>query len=518
MNLVSGRSSSGRFAVLGFALALLAMLVFSGRAQAAETIYWDNYGGDPDNIAFADITGAGGGTLNLGAATLDEPEGMAYDTVTNRLFVGSGAGPNGEILAVKLDGSGASTFTAPGALVDSPEGIAIDPVRRKVYWVNSEGSGSIGWANLDGSAGGLLNTAGATIDEPYRGIAVDTVGGKVYWSNGGSSPEVISYANADGSGGGGNLDLSGAPAPEDITGLAVDPAGGRIYWLDNEEEKIGYASLAPGGNGGQVNLAGAVFESPYGLAFDPSLNRFYWGNYNGNTEVRTDAIGFVNLGGGGGGITPATAPVDGPQDPLIIKSPTGTGAPTITRNPKAPAELTCSTGSWGADYAGSNVYQAPRSFTYQWSSNGSAIAGATAATLAATPAGQYACTVTATNHVGSATQSSAVTPVKASKVKLSTKKKAKADPGDLVTFQVKIVNQGDVSSKGARICVKLPKAAKDDLRKPKCKKLRPLSGAAKRTTKFRVKVKPGADEGTDKLTFQVKGTPGKAAKSRIVVR
>jgi hypothetical protein len=66
--------------------------------------------------------------------------------------------------------------------------------------------------------------------------------------------------------------------------------------------------------------------------------------------------------------------------------------------------------------------------------------------------------------------------------------------------------------------VKLPKAAKDDLRKPKCKKLTPVGGLAKRTAKFRIKVKGGADEGTDKLTFQVKGTPGKAAKSKIIVR
>ena len=35
---------------------------------------------------------------------------------------------------------------------------------------------------------------------------------------------------------------------------------------------------------------------------------------------------------------------------------------------------------------------------------------------------------------------------------------------------------------------------------------------------IKVKVKPGADEGTDKLTFQVKGAAGKAAKSKILVR
>lgn len=513
MNFVSGRSSSGRLAVLGFALALLAMLAFGGRAQAAETIYWDNY--DAENVAFADITGSGGGLLNLGGATLDEPEGMAYDTVTNRLFVASSG--NDQIVYVNLDGSGGGVFSVAGAPVEVPEGIVVNPVNRTLYWANAKsGSNSIGWARLDGSAGGTLNTAGTTVESPYK-LTVDPVGGRVYWVNTENSPFSIGYANADGSGGGGLLNLSGATPPTSMRGIVANPVDGRLYWLNGTAERISYVSLA-GGNGADLDLTGDFYDGPYGLALDPSISRLYWANYSNGTD-RLNAIGFASTNGSGlGGISPGTAPVDGPQDPVIIKSPTGTGAPTITRNPSVRNELTCSTGSWGADYAGSFVYQAPRSFTYQWSSNGAAIAGATAATLTATTAGQYACTVTATNQVGSATQSSAATPVKASKVKLSTKKKAKADPGDVVTFQVKIVNQGDVSSKGARICVKLPNAAKDDLRKPKCKKLRPLTGAAKRTTKFRVKVKPGADEGTDKLTFQVKGTPGKAAKSKIIVR
>jgi uncharacterized membrane protein len=111
-----------------------------------------------------------------------------------------------------------------------------------------------------------------------------------------------------------------------------------------------------------------------------------------------------------------------------------------------------------------------------------------------------------------------VVNAKASKVKLSTKKKAKADAGDLVTFKVKAVNQGDIRSKKAKICVKLPKAAKADLKAPKCKKLAKLNGRAKKTVTIKVKVKPGADAGTDKLTFQVKGTAGKTAKSKVIVR
>lgn len=39
-----------------------------------------------------------------------------------------------------------------------------------------------------------------------------------------------------------------------------------------------------------------------------------------------------------------------------------------------------------------------------------------------------------------------------------------------------------------------------------------------KTFTIKIKVKGGADLGTDKLTFKVKGAPGKAAKSKIIVK
>lgn len=519
MTLVSERRDRGRFAATGSALitlALVALLAFAGRAQATETIFWDNYEfpGETDSVSFADITGSGGGSLNLGGGKLEGPEGMAYDTVTNRLFVANETGPKGEILAINLDGSGAAPFTAPGAPIEEPEGVAVDPVSRTIYWENTEGAGSIAWARLDGSIGGTLNLSGATLNGPCCRVAIDPVGGRLYWVNTGPTPSVISYANLDNSGGG-DLSLTGSTVVPGGEGLSVDSAAGRLYFL-GATNAIGFANLN-GSGGGDVNTTGGVINGPWGMALDPTLGRIYVGNYS-NAEERTNAIGVVNLAGGGGGISPVTAPVNGPQDPVIIKSPSGAGAPAITRDAKNRAALSCSAGSWGADFPGSFVYQAPRSFAYQWALNGTPIGGATAAAFTATKPGQYNCTVTAANQTGSAAQTSAATKVKAAKIKLTTKKKAKADPGDLVTFKVKAVNQGDIKSKNAKVCVKLPKAAKDDLKKPKCKKLGKVKGKGKDSATLRIKVKPGADEGVDKLTFQVKGAPGKAAKSKIIVR
>jgi DNA-binding beta-propeller fold protein YncE len=133
------------------ALALVAVFAFAARAQAAEKLYWDNYGSG--TVGSANIDGSGGSLLNLGSEELEQPEGMAYDTVTNRLFVPTEDAGNGHIVAINLDGSGASSFTAPGAPIDGPEGITLDPASRTIYWENTGTEESIAWAKLDGSAG-----------------------------------------------------------------------------------------------------------------------------------------------------------------------------------------------------------------------------------------------------------------------------------------------------------------------------------------------------------------------------
>jgi len=511
MNFVSARGDR-RLLASGFAfLALVALLAFAARAQAVETLYWDNYGGSPDNVSFAGIDGSGGGTLNTGALVVNNPEGLAYDTVTNRLFTTSGTGPERQILAINLDGSGASSFTAPGAPIEAPEGVAIDPVSRTIYWINTGGEGSIAWANLDGSIGGVLSTAGATVDNPCCRPAVDPAGGRIYWTNfpsGGNG--VVSYANLNNTGGG-DLNLTGTTVEPGGEGIVVDDAAGRLYYLGGNA--IGFANL--NGSGGDVSVGTGVINGPWGLAFDPTSSTIYWGNES-NGEERTNAFGFVNLAGVGGGISIATAPIANPQDPVILKSPTGTGAPVVTRSAKARSQLTCSTGGWAADYPGGFVYQAPRTFAYQWTRNGSAIAGATGSTFSAKSAGSYGCGVTATNQTGSAAQTSAPVKVKAAKLKLSTKKKAGAAPGQAVSFRVKATNQGDIQAKKAKVCAKLPKSAKGELKAPKCKSLGKLKGRGKKSVTLKIGVLPSAG-GTYKVTFQVKGAPGKAAKSRIVV-
>ncbi|HVQ58332.1 MAG TPA: hypothetical protein VMS60_05430 [Solirubrobacterales bacterium] len=389
-------------------------------------LYWNNFA--EKSVAFADIAGGGGGPLNLAGVAITNPEGLAYDSATGRLLVANesgGPGGDGQIVAVNVDGSGAAVFSAPGAPVSFPSGIAVDPIARIAYWTNG-GVDSIAWARLDGSAGGTLNNTG-----------------------------------------GDDLNIDGATPSEGIRAFSVDPAAGRIYWIGSERSGISYATLN-GSGGDDLDIDRALFTDPFGFAFDPDAGRFYWGNA---ASGRTGAFGFANLGGGGGGINIATAPVDEAQDPVILKSPTGTAAPLVTRSAKSRTALTCSQGSWAPDFAGSYVYRAPSKFAYQWMRDGQPLAGATASTLNATDPGAYTCTVSASNEAGAATQSSAAVPINPAQLKLTLK----------------------------------------------CKKLGPIPGGAGITGTLRLKVGAVAS-GTYTVTLTVKGAPAKAARAKIVVK
>ena len=264
-------------------------------------------------------------------------------------------------------------------------------------------------------------------------------------------------------------------------------------------------------------LTGATFDGPWGLSLDPTIGRLYWGNYS-QDEDRVGAIGFVGVSGaGGGGINIATAPLNGAQDPVILKAPTGTGAPAVTKAPKERSQLTCSQGSWATDFAGSFVYQAPRTLTYQWSRNGAAISAATASTFNAKSGGSYTCQVTAANQAGTASQTSAAVNVKAAKVKLTAKKKARVGPGGLAAFKVKAANAGDLKSNNAKVCAKVPKKARKAVKAPKCKALGKVKAGGKHSATLKFKIAEGASPGTYKVTFVVRGSPGNSTKAKIVV-
>jgi len=503
--LLEPSGSRHRLAFLAGAVALVsfALLSIVGRAEASETIYWDNYGATPATIGFANIDGTGGGVLSNANLQLpgteveiSSPEGLAYDPANGRIYVANSSDDN--ILWVNTDGSGAGVLDTGAAVVEDPEGIAVDPKTQTVYWSNAETKGSIGYAAAGGGSGGMLNTAGASVDDPYK-IALDTVNGRVYWI---SHLGIVSYANLNNTGG---ADVP-VPPTETVTswsGINVDPATNRLYVLGTNTSGVeGILVLSTLGLGGsQIALEEPTFEDPYGLAFDPVNGRFYWANY-GAKEERALAFGTTTAAGGATAIGVATAPLDSPQDPVIVKSPSGAGAPQVTQNVAA---LSCSQGTWSQDYPGSYVYAAPLSYAYQWLSNGQAISGATGSTYTATAGGSYACQVTGKNLSGSASQtSSAVTVTPAALTATLESKKPHAKAGKPVVVKLLLANGGQIGSTPVSVCATLTKQAKKGLVAPKCAPVAALGNGGSATATLRVKTKKSA-KGTYKFTTQVKG-------------
>jgi DNA-binding beta-propeller fold protein YncE len=162
----------------------------------------------------------------------------------------------------------------------------------RIYWANFGSPERISFANVDGSGGVDLNTAGALVKIPF-GLALDPAGGRAYWSNE-TSPGGISFANLDGSGAAGNLN-TGSATVKGTSGAAIDPVARRIYWSNIGEGNISWANL-DGSGGGNLFTGTAGINGPYGLEVDPVGRKVYWTNSGGG-----GGISWANLDGSGGG-------------------------------------------------------------------------------------------------------------------------------------------------------------------------------------------------------------------------
>lgn len=367
-------------------------------ASAAGIIYWGNW--KSSTIGYASLDGSGGGQLETAGASVNEPLGVALDPATGLIYWQNSSG---SIDYADLGGNGGGQLdgTTPVAL---PEGLAIDPDAGLLYW-SSAFENKILYASLNGGGGGVLDTGSAPVEFP-SGVMVDPATGRIYWTN--LDSNTIGYANLDGSGGGA-LDTDGAPIanPE---GLAADPETGRIYWA-NSSDTIGYANLDDTGEGGELDTTGAPLASPYGIAVDPAAGRVYWTNETGN------AIGYANADGtaGGGQLETTGATLDVPTLPAILQPPVGEVAPSVqSSGSQIGATLSCSQGAWAPNLPEAFDYRAPQSIAYAWTLNGAPIAGASASSIIASAAGSYNCQVTATNHAGASSQTSAALAIAAS--------------------------------------------------------------------------------------------------------
>jgi hypothetical protein len=119
--------------------------------------------------------------------------------------------------------------------------------------------------------------------------------------------------------------------------------------------------------------------------------------------------------------------------------------PTSSGGVKPGSTLTCTPGTWAPDLIESFLYRGPQSTGTQWLKDGQPVAAATATMLKATTVGDYACQSTATNHAGSASQTSPVLGVfKLGKVKLNAKK-------GTAKLSVEVPGAGTVTLSGKKV-------------------------------------------------------------------
>jgi hypothetical protein len=181
----------------------------------------------------------------------------------------------------------------------------------RVYWANDgfTSPNRISYANLDGSGGGTLNTAGAPSGAP-RGVAIDVAASRVYWTipaDGLAGNGQIAFASLDDSGGGGAVATTGALLQRP-NAAAVYPAGGTIYWANEYGDTISFARLDNSG-GGNLAISGATVNVPLAPMVDPTAGRIYWANAGS-----VNLISYANLdGSGGGNLNTAGATVDNPH-------------------------------------------------------------------------------------------------------------------------------------------------------------------------------------------------------------
>jgi DNA-binding beta-propeller fold protein YncE len=405
----------------------------------ADSVYWTSFAGNA--IRGAPLAGGGNvDTLYDLAQGAAGPRGVAIDSAAGRIYWAN-QGDN-RIRGAPLAGGMVDSLYGPGQVVGLPGGVAIDPAAGQIYWTN-ESDNTIRGAGLAGGG-----TANSLYDGPARGVngpgalAIDPPAGRIYWTN----FEDNTIRGAPLAGGGTASPLYGAAdGVSHPIGVAIDSAAGRIYWANFLENTIRGAPLAGGGPVATLYGAADGVSGPIGVAIDPPAaipitleprpstfsgwlgtaggrvrnwllgwlgrspaGRIYWANGGDNT-IRGASLaggGSVDTLYGGSGLG-----VNLPRFLALLRAPLGTGAPAISGGGQLGQPLSCSRGAWAADLAGSFLYRAPQSFTYQWILGGSDISGATLAAYTPTAPGSYTCRVTATNRAGSTAQTSAAVTV-----------------------------------------------------------------------------------------------------------
>lgn len=206
----------------------------------------------------------------LNGPSMNDSYGMAIDTLNSKLYI-SDYGAD-MIYQSDLDGSNFITFRSG---VDSPNAMAIDYEENRIYWDTSNGiqSGDLS------STTQVEDFVTGQANDP-DGLSIDPVNRVLYWVN---------Y-----NGGVWKKNLDGSGESEIIPGVeggSIIVANGRIYYdeyIGTNDIRLKSADL----NGGDVaTLATGITRVVYGLAYEASEDKIYWGDRNTGTIMRANPDG-----------------------------------------------------------------------------------------------------------------------------------------------------------------------------------------------------------------------------------
>ena len=385
-------------------LAVLVGLLLPASASAADSIYWSRED-FPESIRVGNLDGTGD------PSTLFEdggaPCGVALDSAAGKIYWANFGG--GQIQVANLDGSGPVTPLITGQ--DNPCGVTVDPAAGRIYWaefceVPGQTCGTIRGADL-ADVSGTAETL-VTGEAGPSGVTLDTAAGKIYWTNqspAGTPPGSVRGADLANPQGTATTVVGNQSNP---IGVAV--ASGKIYWTNLQSGEVRAANLA-NPEGTATTLFNVTPGGPSGPAIDPTTSppKIYWASWQSGLGIRSGNLDPI------GGPSPLFSGESNSLFTAVLKKPVNTARPNISGGAKVGKELACQNGTWAPDLLGAFLYRAPASFgTYQWQRNGSNIATATDQTFTPTVAGDYTCTLTATNQAGSTpSQTSSVKKVKA---------------------------------------------------------------------------------------------------------
>jgi hypothetical protein len=403
-------------AVARISLALLAVALGAGSiaapASAAtppDKIYWTDFG-TTGGVSTVDVAGNNGGPLSIAPDPATSSTGGTYvDAQAGRIYFTDRV--NKTIDWANLDGSGGGVVpnTSGANVTVNAWGITEDQATQTLYWANGTDD-TIQSIDTDGSGGGVVASGSTLADNPV-GIAIDTSGGTstLYWGSYNSSkimrapitaPGVIGTATA--------LPITGSAAISEPWGLAIDDsaAPARVYW-SNYGGSIDWETVDGASGGTLSSITAGDITHPTGVIVDHAARLIYWtdAGSQGGMPVVAPGIFVGNLADGSATsklLTSGAPAFDAPGLPSLLKAPApgGGAGPAVTGGTTLGSVLSCSTGSWTPDAAPAMVFQQPTSYTYEWTLNGSVIAGQTGAQVTATSAGTYACSVVAANAAG----------------------------------------------------------------------------------------------------------------------